>query len=134
MDEQNLEKVELFNSWNEQKQRLDSNRRRLLFKEGEIWWCSLGINVGEEVYGKGAEFSRILKKLTDNSCIVLPLTSKTRSGNWYHHLFLNNKDRWVMMHQIRSISANRLTEREATIFPEDLNELKKSVALLLGLS
>ena len=35
------------------------------FKEGEIWWCHLGENVGTEMNGKGDFFTRpvlILKK------------------------------------------------------------------------
>jgi len=38
-----------FDKWNMKKKKLDKNKRDLLFKEGEIWWCSLGVNIGEEV-------------------------------------------------------------------------------------
>ena len=29
-----------------------------LFKEGEVWWCYIGENVGVEVNGKGKQFTR----------------------------------------------------------------------------
>ncbi len=125
-----------FDKWNEKKKYLDTARRKLLFKEGEIWWCSIGINVGEEVYGKGEYFRRpvvVLRKLSQNSCIVMPTTTKERDGSWYHHLNIKNKNRWVMMNQVRLISANRLWVRESTLSQEEFEELKKSVATLLGL-
>ncbi|MBP9751301.1 MAG: type II toxin-antitoxin system PemK/MazF family toxin [Candidatus Moranbacteria bacterium] len=125
-----------FDEWNSKKKQLDVVSRKLLFKEGEIWWCSIGVNVGEEVYGKGEYFRRpvvILRKLSGNTCIVMPTTTRERSGSWYHHLNIRNKDRWVMMNQIRLISANRLWVRESTLSREEFEELKKSVAGLLGL-
>lgn len=126
-----------FDTWNGRKKTLDVTKRNLLFKEGEIWWCSIGVNVGEEVYGKGENFRRpvvILKKLSHNSCIVMPTTTRERSGSWFHHLHIKNKDRWVMMNQMRFISGNRLWVRESSLSYEELSELKKSVAQLLGLS
>lgn len=126
-----------FDLWNEEKKILNKNKRDLLFKEGEIWWCSVGLNVGEEVYGKGKYFRRpviILKKLSHNSCVVIPTTTQPRLGTWYHHLNVIGKDRWAMMHQIKFISANRLHTRESVLFPNEFFELKKSVAVLLGLN
>lgn len=125
-----------FDAWNIRKKNLDTSKRSLLFKEGEIWWCSVGVNVGEEVYGKGNDFRRpvvILKKLSQNSCVVAPTSTKEKSGSWFHYLNIRDKDRWVMMHQMRFISANRLWVRESTLSEEEFTELKKSVATLLGL-
>ena len=126
-----------FDKWNTRKKQLDFSRRNLLFKEGEIWWCSIGVNVGEEVYGKGEASRRpvvIFKKLSGNSCIAIPTTTKTRNGSWFHHLHIKDKDRWVMMNQMRFLSANRLWVRESSLSSEEFSALKKSVAELLGLS
>ncbi len=125
-----------FDAWNSKKKYLDANKRDLLFKDGEIWWCSLGMNIGEEVYGKGADFRRpviVLKKLSRNSCIVLPTSTQKREGSWYHYLRVQDKDRWVLMNQMRFISANRLYVRESALSRDEFAELKKSVAGLLGL-
>ena len=131
---QNMQKD--FDAWNKKKKLLDENKRDLLFKEGEIWWCSLGLNIGEEVYGKGGDFRRpvvILRKLSHNSCIVMPTSTKKREGSWYHHLRIQDKERWVLMNQVRFISANRLSVRESALSRDEFGELKKSVAGLLGL-
>ena len=125
-----------FDKWNVAKKRLNTQKRDLLFKEGEIWWCSVGLNIGEEVYGKGKHFRRpvvVLKKLSHNSCVVMPTTTMPHIGTWYHHLNISQKDRWVMLNQIRFISANRLYVRESALSMTEFVELKKSVADLLGL-
>ena len=126
-----------FDQWNVKKKRLDIAKRSLLFKEGEIWWCSVGMNIGEEVYGKGEHFRRpvvVFKKLSHNSCIAMPTTTRERNGSWFHHLNIKNKDRWVMMNQMKFISANRLWVRESSLSSEEFSGLKKSAAKLLGLS
>ena len=129
--------MDQFDIWNAKKKFLNVKRRNLLFKEGEIWWCSIGINIGEEVYGKGEYFRRpvvIFKKLARNSCIVIPTTTQKKEGSWFHHLHIRNKDRWVMMNQMRFISANRLWVRESSLSEEEFEGLKKATAELLGLS
>ena len=137
MDEQDKEKAELFDKWNQQKQMLDMNKRKIFFKEGEIWWCSIGMNIGNETYGKGDSFMRpvvILKKLTQDSCVVLPITTQSQIGTWYFNIDSYKLKRLVMMHQIRFISTNRLDRRQAEIPEAEFAKLKKSVAQLLGLS
>ena len=126
-----------FDTWNIKKKGINATERNLLFKEGEIWWCSLGVNIGVEVYGKGGEYRRpvvIFKKLSHNSCIVMPTTTKEKKGSWFHHIYLKKRHRWVMMNQMRLISGNRLWVRESTLSNEQIKELKKSVADLLGFS
>ena len=125
-----------FDRWNKRKKELHVIKNDLLFKEGEIWWCSIGLNIGEEVYGKGSRFRRpvlILKKLSHNSCVVMPTTTQPHIGTWYHHLNIGKIDRWVMLNQIRFISANRLYVRESILLPGDFTQVKKSIAGLLGL-
>ena len=49
--------------------------------EREIWWCSLGVNVGHEEDGKNEQFERpalILKKWSNKTVIILPMTTKTK--------------------------------------------------------
>ena len=63
-----------------------------LFKEGQIWWCSIGENVGGEISGKGEYFRRpvlIIRKLDRFSFIGLPITSQIKTGSWYFNLKVN---------------------------------------------
>lgn len=46
--------MENMDAWNTLKKRLTTSTTPKLFREREIWWCSIGLNVGYEVYGKGS--------------------------------------------------------------------------------
>lgn len=55
--------LEKFDLWNSFKKILsvkisENAEKKILFKEGEIWWASIGYNLGEEVCGKGEKFRR----------------------------------------------------------------------------
>lgn len=36
-----------FDSWNDIKKNLDGKAKDMLFKEREVWWCNLGLNIGD---------------------------------------------------------------------------------------
>ena len=37
-----------FDEWNGQKKKVHNRDEQIIFHEREIWWCSLGVNVGVE--------------------------------------------------------------------------------------
>ena len=124
-----------FDLWNAKKKELDVNKRCLFFKEGEVWWCAIGVNIGEEMFGKGADFRRpvlIFKRINKNSCIVLPITSKEHLGSWYYPILVQGEARWIMLSQIRFISANRLTVCQYALPPEEYAGFKRSLRKFLG--
>lgn len=126
-----------FDTWNIKKKTIDKNKRDLIFKEGDIWWSYFGVNVGEEAYGKGEDFRRpviILKKITENSCIVIPTTTKIKEGKNFFKFTTNSLERRAMLYQIKFISANRLRINESQMHQVDFLQMKKSLADLLGLS
>ena len=125
-----------FDDWNDKKKRLHEARPNILFKEGQIWWCSLGVNIGEEVLGKGKMYLRpviVLRKMTHSSCVVIPTTTQAKQGSWYFPFEINNLKRWAMMHQIRFISTRRLHNRESTLPEPEFASLKKTVRKFYGL-
>ena len=72
--------------WNKIKKLLADSDKNFNFNEGEFWWCSVGMNLGEEIYGKGRTFSRpvlVLRKVSNFSCIALPLSKRLREGTGY---------------------------------------------------
>jgi len=54
------DKAELFNDWNEKKTKAGCKQAQPSLQGRRDLWCSLGINVGVEVYGKGDDFRRQL--------------------------------------------------------------------------
>ena len=91
----------LYDLWNEQKKVLAVTQKKILFKEGDIWWCSLGLNIGTESYGKGETFRRpvlIIKKLSGDACITLPLTSKQKIGTWFAEITVHQEKKSEIHH------------------------------------
>ena len=127
--EQDLDK------WHKIKLELNKNKREIIFKDSEIWWCSFGKNIGEEIYGKGEDYRRpaiILKKLSKNTAVVVPTTSKEHKGSWYFDFDIKGEKRWAMINQIRFISANRMSIKKGQLNKSQFLEIKKSLAGLLG--
>lgn len=60
------EKLEKMVEWTKLKMRIHSKEERIIyFNEREVWWASVGINIGNEVDGKNGYFERpvlVLKK------------------------------------------------------------------------
>ncbi len=105
-----------FDTWNGQKKVLDLRpvQRSLYFDEREVWWCSLGLNVGVETDGKHEDFERpvlIVKKFNNQMIWILPLTSKERTGAHYHLVRHDRGVSWVCLTQIRTISTKRLLRK-----------------------
>ncbi len=57
-----------FLEWIHLKHKINNKNSGRSFIEGEVFWCSIGQNVGGEVYGKGITFNRpvlVLKNLIE---------------------------------------------------------------------
>lgn len=110
-----------FEKWNGVKQSLDLREKTPLFKEREIWWCSVGVNIGFEVLGKGEEFFRpvlILNKHNRHTFFGLPLGSARKKGSIHHFpLDFNGRQGSVFITQGRTLSAKRLANRMG-VLPE----------------
>jgi mRNA interferase MazF len=125
-----------YDQWNTCKKTLAEMPNWPIFNEGEVWWCCIGLNIGNELYGKGEQFRRpvlILKKLSANSCIVIPITSKRKHGTWYARIGLNGQDNWAALQQIRMINTKRLQRRITTLTEEDFVLVKEKLKHLLEL-
>jgi len=45
-----------YDAWNEEKKAIQAAAAAPpIFREGQAWWCRLGMNIGSEVYGKGPQ-------------------------------------------------------------------------------
>jgi len=101
---------------------------KIIFKQGDIWWCSLGMNLGEEMFGKGEKFTRpvlIFRKFTSNSFLGLPLTKQEKKGTWYAEITIHKEKSWVMLNQARVFDKKRLTNRIGALDNSDLKKVKE---------
>lgn len=119
--------IKSFKEWFKLKVGLWNNENKIIFKQGDIWWCSLGMNIGEEVIGKGDKFTRpvlIFRKFTSNSFLGLPLTKQEKKGTWYVEITIHGENRWVMLNQARVLDKKRLTSRIGALDNTDFNKVK----------
>jgi mRNA interferase MazF len=107
----------------------------VVFKEGELWWCRIGMNVGREIYGKGAQFSRpvlIFKKLSADLFLGMPLTSKLKSGSWYVPITDNDKEGRAILNQVRTLDRNRLIKRIGSLSDEHFAQVQEAFSEFYG--
>lgn len=120
--------IEFFRAWCAQKVGLHFAPRAPLFKQGEVWWCSVGMNVGDEIYGKGSKFRRpvlVFKKLTRTTFFGLPITMREKSGTWYVEICVLEERRWVLLNQARTFDCRRLQRRISVLSEEDFSGVSK---------
>jgi len=101
-----------------------------MFKEREVWWCSLGANVGDEEDGKGEKFIRpilVLRKFNRNIFIGVPLSTKIKDNVFYHKISFKQKEQSALLSQIRVIDAKRLRDKMGEITGNEVDRLKKII-------
>ena len=103
-----------FDIWNGLKKQLDERENLPFANQREIWWCSLGLNVGTEEDGKNELFERpvlILKVFSKTMIRIAPLTSKARNDDHHVPITYNDREGSVILSQIKTISTKRLSRK-----------------------
>ncbi|MEI6511247.1 MAG: type II toxin-antitoxin system PemK/MazF family toxin [Candidatus Uhrbacteria bacterium] len=118
----------VFDEWNEEKQRIDGKTHKPPYVSvGDIWWMSIGRNVGAEIYGKNSTFARpavILKKLTYDFYLVAPTSTTVRTGTWYVPIKQNGVSMTVCLNQIRTMDYRRLQSKLGSIDDEENRRIR----------
>lgn len=126
--------IKRFFEWICLKERLHGKLSKAPYvNEGEIWWASIGENVGSEINGKSKLFSRpviIFRKLAHGFYFVIPTTTQNRSGNWYVVFIQGGEARAACLHQARSIDYRRLYSKLGELDPLDFSDIKKGFGKL----
>lgn len=125
-----------FPQWNEIKMKTDESVPSIKIREGEIRWCRVGINIGNEVIGKGENFIRpvlILKKFSGDVFLGVPLTTKIRTSDWYFLIKADDRDRCAILNQARLFDRKRLQEKIFELSEVEIREIKEAYCkLILG--
>ena len=119
--------VKFIQDWFKIKVLLWNKQSKVIFKQRDIWWCSLGVNIGEEMFGKGEKFTRpvlIFRKFTSNSFLGLPITKQEKQGSWYVEITIHKDKRWIMLNQARVLDKKRLTNRVGVLDDSDFQKVK----------
>lgn len=130
--------MENFNKWNEVKKNTQLNKRKLGLKQRDIFWVKIGQNIGSEEYGKGDDFARpviIINKLTSDLFLGIPMTTTTKSNDYFHSFKYNNKSKGIvensaMILQLKTFSVKRVLSKIGVVNQEDfINITDKSKKL-----
>ena len=117
-----------FQDWHNKKTDIhESSQSRVYFNEREIWWCTLGLNVGYEQDGKGDDFMRpiiVLKQFNKEVFWAIPLTTKIKTGKYYFDINLSDdRKRQAILSQLRLVDAKRLKKKLAVLSEKQFQEL-----------
>ena len=105
--------VKLFDDWNIEKQLID-NKQPLNFNAREVWWCSVGVNVGYEIDGKGNNFQRpmlVYRKVAVNQCLCFPITKNIKNLPGYFRFKGSVIDGSIIFEQIKTVDSKRMINR-----------------------
>jgi mRNA interferase MazF len=78
-----------FDAWNEVKKQISDYKNNPEPREGEVWFCSIGVNVGHELDGKNADFDRpvlVLTKFSADYFFGIPLSTTNTFGSYFYKL------------------------------------------------
>lgn len=123
-----------FKKWAIKKQNLD-NRVSLPFaNERDIFWCSIGINVGDEENGKSDLFSRpvlVFKKFNENLFWGVPMSSKNKENKYYVQVNFKDGISSAMISHLRLYDIKRLIVRIGRLHKTEYDKVLISLINLL---
>jgi mRNA interferase MazF len=123
-----------YDNWNKLKKDLSTKKSNVFFHEREIWFCSLGKNIGYEEDGKNDLFERpvlIIRKFNNDIFLAIPLTSSKKEGNYYHQYKLSGRTYASILSQIRLLDRRRLSRKIGMIKESDFNVIIKKIHNIL---
>lgn len=121
--------------WSGRKKLLNSTKLLQQCHDREVWITSVGVNIGNEIFGKGEYFSRpvlVLKRCNTDTFIGVPLTKTTKSSSWYVPLFFNNMHGSVNLSQIRLFDQKRLLRLVGRVDSTVFREVRLRMSNILG--
>lgn len=102
-----------------------------LFKERDIWWVSVGVNVGFEEDGKNGNFVRpvlIVKKFNRELFLGIPMSTKLKDNKYYIPVTIKKETVSVMTSQLRVFSSKRIWNKLAELDEGDFFRILEEVS------
>ena len=123
--------MERYDRWNNVKKDTEKSNIKLGIRPRDIFWAKIGQNIGSEEYGKNRNFSRpiiVIRKLTSDLFIGIPLTSTIKDNDYFHSFEYNNRANGMvtnsaMILQLKTYSIKRLMNKAGVINKNDFSEV-----------
>ena len=124
--------MEEFDNWNKIKKEIESKEYNndnieVYYKEREIWYISIGKNIGTEEVGKGEHFERpvlILRKFNEKMFFGIPLTTKVKDSKFLASYILCDKQYAAKISQLKLIDSKRLLRKISILDVEQFENIK----------
>ncbi|MEK7068752.1 MAG: hypothetical protein AAB947_00025 [Patescibacteria group bacterium] len=129
-----MKTMERFLEWIGVKQRLAVREHAPpLIREGDLWWCGIGENVGIEINGKSRDFTRpviVAKKFGRLGFLGIPTSTRKRTGTWYVSFHHKGIEETALLSQVRIFSYKRLHTKMGEL-ETDFRNVKEALARLV---
>jgi len=133
-----MDYIKDFDGWIEKKKEYHyQNLLPPMFKERDIWWVSIGINVGYEEDGKHERFLRpvlVLKKFNRELFLGIPMSTKVKDNRYYIQVSVQDEIVSVLISQIRVFSAKRIQDKLGELDKGDFEKVKDEVVKMITFS
>lgn len=120
--------IKRFRAWHKLKVKLHVNKHLPAgYKERDIWWVSIGHNVGVEEDGKGTLFNRpvlVVKGFNKYLFWGVPLSTTSKTGRYYHQFVVNGKISVALLSQLRAYDTRRLVSKYGMAGIHDFSAIK----------
>jgi dTDP-4-dehydrorhamnose reductase len=127
-----------FDSWNSQKKELETLQSIIKFRQRDIIFMKIGLNIGYEQDGKGEEYLRpvlVYKKFSSRTFLGIPLTSKAKFDRFHFEFdFSKDKKSYAILSQIRLFDIKRAVYKNRTINQNDYKKLEISLKEFLSVT
>jgi mRNA-degrading endonuclease toxin of MazEF toxin-antitoxin module len=124
-----------YDEWNVIKQKIDLKTTKIVIpKQREVYWASIGENIGNEQNGKGDIFSRpvlIIKRFSKSMFFGVPLSTQIKKGTFFYNFTFLDKPSNALVVQGRLFDTKRLENRIGMIEKDDFTNIKQSLKELL---
>lgn len=121
--------------WNEIKKKIDTKTTKIVIpKQREVYWASIGENIGNEQNGNGDIFSRpvlIIKRFSKSMFFGVPLSTQIKEGTFFYNFTFLEKESNALIVQGRLFDTKRLENRIGMIEKDDFANIKQSLKELL---
>lgn len=124
-----------FDRWNEQKKDVHAAAERPFYHPREIWWCAVGVNIGNELDGTGKHHDRpvlVIRPFNAETFFGVALIGHAHSGRYYFPIGkVGDRDAVANLSQARLYDTKRLIRKIGTVDDRTFRELAKALALTL---
>lgn len=148
MDDKFKEFLKDFVKWIKIKVRVHiSDNTFLQYKQRDIWWTNVGLNIGSEQNGKNENFERpvlVLRKFGHNLFWAVPTTTNCKKNIYRHKIKYKTyfkdegggvreeeKEGIIILNQLKAMSSKRLIRKIGVIPEEEFEIVRKKLGEII---